>query len=317
MIHNFVTARLGAGVALAALALAACGAAGAAYVSTESNPQTTGTVSVGATPTPSPTPSPEPSPRILRFAVLGDFGTGSDVQWAVARRMCTWRKTHPFDVVITTGDNIYENGEPALFDSNFSEPYSCLLDNGVRFHASLGNHDVRTAHGYFEVHDPRFGMKGWNYVVRNSGVRFVIANSTNIKRWWLKRALRRQAGDRWKVVVFHHPVYSPGTVHGSRAGFHRRLHLPRLFRNSGVDLVFNGHDHIYSASKPLNRIRYVVTGGGGNELYGCRSRWFSAVCRARHHFVYVVARPERITVKAVSRWGVVFHAFRTRGRPAG
>jgi Calcineurin-like phosphoesterase len=248
----------------------------------------------------------------LRFAVIGDFGTGSDVQRRVANRMCRWRENHPFRLVVTTGDNIYPDGDPEMFDSGFFEPYACLLEGGVRFRAALGNHDVSTRDGRPEINEPAFGMRARNYVVRTRGVRFVIADSNGLNRAWLRRALTPDEGDRWTIVVFHHPVYSPGTGHGSTPGF--RPGLPRMFRRKGVDLALAGHDHIYSVSKPLHGIRYVVTGGGGAPLYGCEDRWFTARCRARHHFLSVTVRSSHITVRAVPPTGRPFHGFRTVGR---
>ncbi len=74
-------------------------------------------------------------PSRVRFAVIGDLGTGRSKQAEVAAKMCRWRRKHPFDRVITTGDNIYPDGSPELFARKFYEPYACLLNNGVRFHA--------------------------------------------------------------------------------------------------------------------------------------------------------------------------------------
>jgi 3',5'-cyclic AMP phosphodiesterase CpdA len=251
-------------------------------------------------------------PSRVRFAVIGDLGTGRSKQAEVAAKMCRWRRKHPFDRVITTGDNIYPDGSPELFARKFYEPYACLLNNGVRFHASLGNHDIHTDNGEPQLSDPTFGMKGRNYIVRRDGVRFVIADSNDLRRAWLKGAIRRRPGVRWTIVVFHHPVYSPGTEHGSTPGF--RPGLPRLFRKRGVDLVLNGHDHLYAATRPLKGLRYVVTGGGGDKLYGCGKAWFSARCAERYHFLHVVASRDRITVRAVAVSGV-FHRFSTPGLP--
>ena len=228
--------------------------------------------------------------------------------------MCAWRERHPFDVVITTGDNVYPDGHPRYFQQRFFKPYECLLSAGVLFHASLGNHDYLTGRGRPEIEEPAFGMRKRNYVLRIAGVRFVIADSNQLDRSWLSRALVARAADRWTVVVFHHPVFSPGAhpERGSTPGY--RPSLPRLFRARNVDLVLNGHDHLYAATWSLRRIRYVVTGGGGASLYPCGSAWFSERCSSRHHFLYVSATEDEITVTAVPRAGRVFHRFTTRGR---
>ena len=70
--------------------------------------------------------------QVRRFVVLGDWGTGLDSSERVARRMCKWRKKHPFDLLVTTGDNIYPDGSAENFELNFFDPFECLLDADVR-----------------------------------------------------------------------------------------------------------------------------------------------------------------------------------------
>lgn len=155
--------------------------------------------------------------------------------------------------------------------------------------------------------EPALGMAGRNYVRRIRGVRIVVADSNRLDFAWLRRAVRAAPGDRWTIAVWHHPVYSPGTVHGSTPGMRPRL--PRLLARAGVDLVLSGHDHVYAASEPLRGVRYVVTGGGGSRLYGCRPAWFAAACASRHHFVVVTARRRRLEVRAVPARGSALHSF--------
>jgi hypothetical protein len=250
----------------------------------------------------------------FRFAVVGDQGSGLPPQYRIARRMCSWRRhDHPFRLVFTTGDNVYPRGQPSRFDETFFKPYRCLLNRGARFHSALGNHDVVTANGDHQVSEPAFGYKSRkrNYVIRKRGMRFVVANATNLREHWLRKKTRPGQGDRWTIVIFHFPVYSPGQ-HGSYADW--REWMPDLFVKRGVDLVLSGHDHLYAVTKSLKGIRYVVTGGGGASLYDCRDRWFAAVCRSRHHFLYVVARRNRLWVHAVPGEGEPFHSFSTDGR---
>lgn len=247
----------------------------------------------------------------MRVAVLGDFGTGTSDQSAVAARMCRWRGNHPFGLVFTTGDNIYDVGDPDLFEERFFRPYECLFDRGVRFHAALGNHDIGTDNGRPELDELAFGMNGRNYVVRANHVRYVVADSNRINTTWLRRATTARSGDRWTIVAFHHPVYSTGE-HGSTPGFVPTL--TRIFRDNDVDLVLNGHDHMYSTTRELRGIRYVITGGGGAPLRECGQAWFQAICRERHHFLYVVAKEREVVVRAVPATGPPFHRFTTDGR---
>jgi Calcineurin-like phosphoesterase len=256
--------------------------------------------------------APRTRPVRLRFAVIGDFGDGSVAQAALARRMCWWRRRHPFRLVITTGDNLYPDGSRRYFHSRFFRPYRCLRRHGVKFHSSLGNHDYITRRGGPELATPAFGIPRRNYVLRRNGVRFVIANSNRLRVGWLRRRLPARPGDRWTFTVFHHPVLSPGP-HGPTPGF--RPLLPRLFRKAGVDIVLNGHDHLFSVTRRRGGIRYVVTGGGGGVTYPCVARWFTKLCISRQHFLYVVAGRRSIRVRAVGIAGRPFAHFHTRGRP--
>lgn len=252
-----------------------------------------------------------PGAEPISFAVIGDFGTGGESQYDVAARMCRWRRGHDFDLVVTTGDNIYPDGARSYFQDNFFTPYDCLFSKGVKFHATLGNHDVMTNNGRPELNEPAFGIRKRNYVLQRSGVRFVMVDSNSIREQWLRRKIKPEPDDRWTVVAFHHPVYSPGD-HGSTPGF--RPWMPRLFKRHGVDLVLNGHDHVYAVTKPLGKIRYVVTGGGGADITSCSDPWFSAQCIPRHHFLFVRAGAKRLWVRAIPASGASFHSFRTRGR---
>jgi hypothetical protein len=245
--------------------------------------------------------------KARRFVVVGDWGTGLESSDDVAARMCKWRKKHRFNLVITTGDNVYPDGAASHFEANFFEPFGCLLNRGVRWRSVLGNHDVVTDNGQPELDEPAFGMPKRNYVRRISGVRFVMVNSNDIRVEWLRRKLDDENGDQWTVVSFHHPVFSPGE-HGSTPGYAEWM--PKLFARKGVDLVVNGHDHLYGVTKPVRGVRYVVTGGGGASQYECHDEPKVVVCKERYHFLYVRVTNSELVVRAVPAKGRVFHSFR-------
>src|SRR5665213_1751700 len=94
----------------------------------------------------------------VRFAVIGDMGTGERPQYDVAQTMAAIHQKFPFDFVIMLGDNIYGGKSPKQFDKKFTLPYKSLLDEGVKFYASLGNHDLGT-----ETYYKPFNMDGHRY----------------------------------------------------------------------------------------------------------------------------------------------------------
>src|SRR6187399_2542016 len=97
-------------------------------------------------------------PGSVRFAAFGDMGNGKTAQYEVASRMNAIRKEFPFDFVITLGDNIYGGNSASDFRKKFELPYKPLLDAGVKFYASLGNHDAATQKTY-----KPFNMGGQQY----------------------------------------------------------------------------------------------------------------------------------------------------------
>ncbi|MGV9882267.1 purple acid phosphatase family protein [Streptomyces sp. NPDC003006] len=104
---------------------------------------------------------------------------------------------------------------------------------------------------------------------------------------WLDKRLgelRADKGVDFIVVFFHHCAYSTST-HGSDGGV-RDAWLP-LFTRHQVDLVVNGHNHVYertdaikdgAVGRPVpvgastdptrDGIVYVTAGGAGKDLYG-------------------------------------------------
>jgi hypothetical protein len=86
----------------------------------------------------------------LKFCVLGDFGTGDKTQYDLAEQMATLHDRFRYQLVVLVGDNLYGSERPQDFQKKFEVPYKALLDQGVKFYASLGNHDAREQR-YFSV----------------------------------------------------------------------------------------------------------------------------------------------------------------------
>ena len=64
-----------------------------------------------------------------------------------------------------------------------------------------------------------------------------------------------------KICFFHHPLYSHGKFHGSDVDV--RASLEPLFVKYNVDVVLNGHEHVYERVKPQQGITYFVLGNSG------------------------------------------------------
>ena len=195
----------------------------------------------------------------VRFAVIGDFGTGDRLQYETADRMRLAQEQFPFDFVLMLGDNIYGGKAPRDFEKKFELPYKPLLDRKVTFYASLGNHDVPEEQSY-----KLFNMGGHRYYSFKKGnVRFFALDSNYMdpdQLTWLTEQLTSSSDD-WKIAFFHHPLYSSARAHGS--SLELRGILEPLFEKYGVQVVFSGHDHVYERMNPQNGIAYFTEGSSG------------------------------------------------------
>jgi predicted phosphodiesterase len=197
----------------------------------------------------------------VRFAVIGDSGTGKTPQYELAAKMSELRQKFPFEFVLMLGDNMYGGESPRDFEKKFERPYKPLLDAGVKFYATLGNHDNPNQRFY-----KPFNMDGKQYYTYKKGpIRFFAMDSNYVDRaqlQWIEKELQN-SDSVWKICYFHHPLYSSGARHGSDTDL--RLLLEPLFIKYGVNVVLAGHEHFYERIKPQNGI-YYFTSGAASKL---------------------------------------------------
>jgi 3',5'-cyclic AMP phosphodiesterase CpdA len=252
----------------------------------------------------------------VRFAVMGDTGRGEREQLEVASQMAAFHQRFPFDFVIMLGDNIYGPDAPADMRAKFEVPYKALLDAGVEFHASLGNHDNPNQRFY-----RLFNMGGERYYsfrepkgavgVGEASVRFFALDSNYLDERqldWLDQQLEG-CDAAWRIAFFHHPLYSSGRKHGS--ALESRAVLEPLFVKHGVSAVFSGHDHLYERIKPQKGgIVYWVSGAGGSLRKGAgqTSELTAKEFDADYHFIIVEIAGDALYFQAISRTGETIDA---------
>lgn len=204
------------------------------------------------------------NPNSVRFAVIGDSGTGDSAQYQLAQEMQSVHQGTDFGFVIMLGDNLYGGHSPGDFEKKFEQPYKPLLNEGVQFYASLGNHDNSN-----EVSYAPFNMGGHRYYSFTKGeVEFFVLDSNYMngeQLQWLTNELQHSTA-AWKIAYFHHPLYSDGKRHGSDTDL--RGVLEPLFEKYGVNVVLSGHDHVYERVAPQNGIVYFVLGNSGKLRSG-------------------------------------------------
>src|SRR5688500_10023047 len=201
----------------------------------------------------------------LKFAVIGDSGTGDSNQYRLAKVFTDMHQRFPYEFVLMMGDNMYGSENARDFQRKFEIPYKPVLDRNVKFYASLGNHDSTNQRMYklFNMNGERF------YTFRpKPGIRFFALDSNYMDRTqlqWLEKELAASGSD-WKIMFFHHPIYSSGGRHGSDTAL--RDQLEPLFLKYGVDVVMAGHEHFYERLKPQKGIHYFISGGAGTLRKG-------------------------------------------------
>jgi hypothetical protein len=200
----------------------------------------------------------------VRFAVIGDTGTGTDKQNQLAQILFRYRQIFPFEFVLMMGDNMYGSENAVDYKQKFENVYRPLLDQKVKFYAALGNHDDSNQR-FYEF----FNMEGQEYYrFKKGNVSFYSLNSNYMDKKqldWLNEKLTADTSE-WKIAYFHHPPYSSGGAHGSDTKL--REVVEPLFQKHRVNVVFAGHEHFYERIKPQKGIYYFISGSGGKLRKG-------------------------------------------------
>jgi hypothetical protein len=100
--------------------------------------------------------------------------------------------------------------------------------------------------------------------VAGAGVRFFALDSRTLddaQLEWLRQGLKG-SGSRWKLVFFHHPIYTSGRYDaGART---LRAALEPILVDGDADVVLSGHEHFYERTLPQRGILYFVSGAAGS-----------------------------------------------------
>lgn len=217
--------------------------------------------------------------RKLRFVALGDCGNNSANQVNVKNTLLNYTGSNDIDAMILLGDNAYNFGTDAEYQTNFFDVYKNDLLKFYKLYPAPGNHDYGNTSGNTGLRNmpyhlnftvPQYGEAGGvpsgvnTYYSFNVGsVHFISldsygmddANTTKMydtlgaQATWLKADLAANT-KRWTVVYFHHPPYTK-TSHTSDTELDLvaiRENFIRILERYGVDLVLCGHSHGYERS---------------------------------------------------------------------
>src|SRR4051794_3929531 len=196
------------------------------------------------------------------FAVVGDFGSGTKNETAVASMIEAWRP----DFVLTVGDNAYPLGSEGLLDRDIFGPYAGVMRESAWFPA-LGNHDVKADGGQPELEASHsLGAERWSRFTWGNAAVVVLASDVSAGPGSPQLGFARSAlalPSCFRFAAWHPPPWEPA---GSSLSPGLRRRIVPLLEQDGVQVVFNGHLHAYARSRPRHGVLYLAVGTGGAEL---------------------------------------------------
>ena len=220
------------------------------------------------------TSPPTVDPVLVGAGDIGDCGSGGDD--ATAALLDGIEGT-----VFTAGDNAYENGSADDFRNCYANNWGRHL---ARTRPAPGNHDWQTNDlagylGYYgaSAQGPdgsswySYDLGTWHVIVLDSTCAKVGGcDPASPQGRWLAADLAATDAT-CTLAIFHHPRFTSGE-HGDTLemdAFWRPLHA------AGVDVIVNGHDHVYERFQPQDPdgrldeergIREFIVGTGGTPL---------------------------------------------------
>jgi hypothetical protein len=246
------------------------------------------------------------SSQRLTFFVVGDFGNGKAPQYNIARAM--WEEFQrraatgsPVRFLLSLGDNVYGDIRGLGFGfvhtgasdedwgSKFFQPYEPLLGS-IPFFPALGNHDGNETERHrdmavildnfpFPQNKPAryydftygglaqfFGLDSTSNTDSGPARAGYLEGSPQFH--WMQSEFAKPH-PLWVIPYFHHPMFTAGPEHPP--SLEQLRHWFALFVNSGVKVVFSGHEHNFQASEvsaATGGIRFFVSGAGGELRRG-------------------------------------------------
>jgi hypothetical protein len=221
------------------------------------------------------TPAAPGDPVVLAAGDIADCNASGDSATAAVL------DANPEGVVLTLGDNAYENGTSLEFAQCYDPTWG---RHKSRTFPAPGNHEYNTpnAAGYFGYFGSAAGPDRRGYYSFDLGSWHVVSlnserdtGATGAQVAWLRADLAGTSAD-CVLAYWHTPRWTAGKYGDSTAV----QQLWNVLYDSGADVVLAGHDHNYQRYPQLNKagapdpgrgIRSFVVGSGGRHLYPLRA----------------------------------------------
>ena len=146
--------------------------------------------------------------------------------------------------------------------------------NGLTLAPIIGNHDERgNAHEeHFKVsnvQDEGKSNAGSNYYYVYNNTLFICLNSNNKDyaehKVTIEKAIAENPNVKWRVVTFHHPPYTVASHALDDYITDMRSTLVPILKENKIDLVLNGHDHVYTRTHVMDGTKPIIEWENGEE----------------------------------------------------
>jgi hypothetical protein len=277
-------------------------------------------------------PAPGASPQPFTFTAFADQSVSTHAQGADQVVAAQRPAFHLLAGDIAYADSDGRGFRPALADGPDTDAFDPNVWNQylsqiapvaarVPWMVAMGNHDMEALYspdGYggqvcrwaFPGNGPEICPTVYSFRYENVAFLALDANDVSYEiranlgysrgqqTAWIASELSRYRSDPgidFIVVFLHHCAYSTGRTHGSDGGI--REHWSPLFDQNQVDLVINGHNHVYERTDPIrggivrrqvppggvaqpvtDGTTYLTVGGGGRDV-----ETFPAAQSYEHH----------------------------------
>ena len=176
------------------------------------------------------------------------------------------------DFVINTGDCVDSGDNFNQWKYLFGQASDTLMNTVMM--AASGNHEEKGSYAtvtnfYISNAPEQDTEEGIYYSFDYNNVHFAVLNTNNLDSDkslndeqidWLIEDMQSSGAD-WKFVAFHKAAYSDGSHFDDKDVCKIRDQLSVLMPQLGIDMVFQGHDHVYLRTDAMidNKVEDVKT----------------------------------------------------------
>jgi metallophosphoesterase superfamily enzyme len=277
--------------------------------------------------------------------IVGDWGrNGHFAQKDVARWMDIAAYQLDAEMIISTGDNFYDNGIASVQDPYWQTSYESIYNGPhlfVNWYAVLGNHDYRgnwQAQIDYSRVSRRWQMPAQYYdrtltLNNNASVHLVFIDTSPLnpdyadeekyqetqkqapkaQLKWLRKTLNQPA--TWTLVIGHHPLYSSGKRYGKNTAI--RDVLEPILEQYKVDAYIAGHEHDLQHNQPANTNVEHFVSGGGSEVRPVAQREFTTFAQSSAGFASLSMSEQSLLLQFINDKGeqIYHYSITKKDRP--